>query len=723
MDNNSSKQAFIQKEILTIMQSWGAVATFGGAAVFLGLSVLDYLVTPDKFQKFLFYRIISSLLFLGLYLLNKQRAHRIFQFSIFFAGVIIASTTVELMILSFGGHQSIYYAGMIIILIFALGFLPLFSIRTTIFLGVLIYGIYLVPVVAFDPITNIPVFINNNIFLLATAIICTLWRYYNDNLVLKNLSLQYDLQEKKKHLEIYALQLESMVEDRTKELNRSVQWHQALFESATDGIVVMDLQGTILNANERACEMHGFSKEALIGIHSSLLEVDEHRHKAAERMRQILAGESLVFETTHFKKDGSRIALEVSAKAIPIAEELYIQAFLRDITEKKKIQEHLFQSQKMDSIGMLAGGIAHDFNNILTAVIGYIGTIRKDVGTNQKVLSKLSIVENAARKASRLVSQLLGFARKSEFEIVTLNVNDMVSDAAKLAERLLDKRVDLKVQLTDNMPFVEGDFNKLEQVIMNLVVNARDAMPYGGTITVSTSLVETGSGTADVPPYVRPGAYVALAVTDTGVGIPEAIQRKIFEPFFTTKERGKGTGLGLAMAYGIVNEHKGYLLVKSAVNVGTTFTILLPASLKPALTTKRPPAASVRGTETVMLVDDDATVIDVVKESLETNGYKVMATTSPQSALDAFKRMHGDIALVISDIDMPMIDGRDLLREMMVISPSMRFLTMSAFSEHNEELLEGRPGVFLQKPFEPRELLVKVRRILDDNRHATAREP
>jgi two-component system cell cycle sensor histidine kinase/response regulator CckA len=657
---------------------------------------------------------------LGLYFLLKiKNSPSFLAFSVISAALITA-VMIELMILSFGGHQSVYYAGMIVVLAFILGFLPI-SVRMASGVAISVYAIYLLPILFFDKIINVRVFINNNMFLLAAALGGVCWRYFNQKLLVQTLSLQYDLAEKSRDLEVYTLQLESMVENRTKELNKSVQWHQALFESATDGIVVTDLQGTILNANERACEMHGFSKEALIGIHSSLLEVDEHRHKAAGRMQQILAGESLTFETTHFKKDGTRISLEVSAKAIPIADELYIQAFLRDITEKKKIQEHLFQSQKMDSIGMLAGGIAHDFNNILTAIIGYIAIIRKDVGTNQKVLSKLSIVENAARKASRLVSQLLGFARKSEFEIVTLNVNDIASDAAKLAERLLDKRVQLQLQLAENLPFVEGDFNKLEQVIMNLAVNARDAMPYGGSITLSTCLLETGSGTTDVPPYVRPGAYVALAVTDTGVGIPEAIQRKIFEPFFTTKERGKGTGLGLAMAYGVVNEHKGYLLVKSAVNVGTTFTILLPASLKPGRIT-RPMPASVRGTETVLLVDDDATVIDAVKESLEVNGYKVMATTSPQSALDAFKRLHRDIALVVTDIDMPMIDGRDLLQEMMVISPSMRFLTMSAFSEHEAAMLGERPDVFLQKPFETHELLDKVRKVIDGDKRAPARE-
>ncbi len=717
----NSKEDYIKRELYSTALNIAPTLILIGIFIDLFLSLLDYFVTPENVLIFALYRIVAVSLMLGLYFLLKIKKSPFYLAFSVISAAIITAVMIELMILSFGGHQSVYYAGMIVVLAFILGFLPI-SVRMASVVAVSIYAIYLLPILFFDKIINVRVFINNNMFLLAAALGGVSWRYFNQELLVKALSLQYDLEEKSKHLEIYSLQLTSMVEDRTKELNKSVQWHQALFESATDGIIVMDLQGTILNANEQACQMHGFSKEALIGIHSSLLEVDEQRYKAADRMRQILAGESLVFETTHFKKDGTRVALEVSAKAIPIADEMYIQAFLRDITEKKKIQEHLFQSQKMESIGMLAGGIAHDFNNILTAVIGYVATIRKDVGSNQKILSKLSIIENASRKASRLVSQLLGFARKSEFEIVTLNVNDMIADVAKLAERLLDKRIELRIQLGENLPVVEGDFSKLEQVIMNLVVNARDAMPYGGTITVATSALETGSGTMDIPPYVRPGSYVALAVTDTGVGIPEAIQRKIFEPFFTTKERGKGTGLGLAMAYGIVNEHKGYLLVKSVVNAGTTFTILLPASLKPLPAMKRHPSATMRGTETVMLVDDDASVIDVVKESLEASGYKVMATTNPQSALDAFRKMHQDIALVISDIDMPMLDGRELMREMMEVNPAMRFLTMSGYASHGEEMSENRPDVFLQKPFEPRELLAMVRKVLDGGKPSPIRE-
>jgi len=618
------------------------------------------------------------------------------------------------MILSTGGHQSVYYAGMIITLIFCLGFLPLFSIRNTALLALATYLIYLLPILIYDNITNKEVFLNNNVFLLATASIVTIWRFYNDKLLKENLSLQFDLAEQKKHLEIYSLQLRSLVDDRTVELKKSNQRLEALFENATDGIVVLDRNGIIVNVNERASEMHGFTKEALVGAHSSLLDVEENRQKSAERMAAILRGESISYETQHFRKDGNRIALEVSSKAIPVGDEVFIQSFLRDITEKKKIQEHLFQSQKMDSIGMLAGGIAHDFNNVLTAILGYTDVIRKDVGANEKVLNRLSIIESAARKAGRMVSQLLGFSRKAEIELQSVNMNDVVNDTVKLLERVIDKRIVVRLDLAERLPTVDGDFNQLEQVLMNFVVNARDAMPYGGVITVSSSVVEAGPGAKGVPPYVPAGSYVVLNIADTGVGIPEEIQRKIFEPFFTTKERGKGTGLGLAMVYGVVTEHKGYVTVRSKINEGTAFTVYLPVSAKTAAAARKPFLATpVRGHELILLVDDDENVLGFIKDSLESNGYKVIATSNPMNAIDAYKTMSTEIALVITDVVMPLIDGRELMKRLADIDPSARFLTVSGYSKYSEQQDEVKPDVFLQKPFDSRDLLAAVRRIID----------
>jgi PAS domain S-box-containing protein len=619
------------------------------------------------------------------------------------------------MILAFGGHQSTYYVGMIIVFIFLFGLVPI-SFNLSLILTGIIYAIYLVPILVFDTITNINLFASNTIFLSATLFGGLIWRYFNYKLLLQNINLRYDLEEQKKHLEIYSLQLKSMVEERTQELSKSNQWHQALFDNATDGIMVLDQNGIIMNANDRAAEMHGFSKEALVGSHSGLLEVDERRGEAAERLQRILRGESLVYETEHFKKDGTRIFLEVSSKAIPIHDEVFIQSFQRDITEKKKIQEHLFQAQKMDSIGMLAGGIAHDFNNVLTAILGYTDLIRRDVGANEKVLSRLSVIENASRKAGTMVSQLLGFSRKSEIERVPFDVNDVVRDTVKLLERVIDKRIVIRLALGERLPPIVGDMNQVEQVLMNFMVNARDAMPYGGIITVTSSAIDARPGVDGVPPYVPAGNYVMLSIADTGVGIPEEIQRKIFEPFFTTKERGKGTGLGLAMVYGVVTEHKGYVTVQSKINQGTTFTVYLPVSAKVTSMPRKQAVISARGSEMVLLVDDDESVLNFIKEALEKNGYKVIATTNPMSAIDAFTKMHHEISLVITDVVMPLLDGRELMKRIAEIDPQTRFLTVSGYSRYSEKSDDVKPDYFLQKPFESDELLAMVRKIIDNKK-------
>jgi two-component system, cell cycle sensor histidine kinase and response regulator CckA len=709
------KRQYIEKNLFDLAYVQSVSLLLIGAFIALALSGLDYIVAPSRFAQFFLYRLATAVFILANYfILSKFRSEKVLYGSIITTAFVLA-LMVELMILSFGGHQSPYYMGIAIILIFMLGFIPVNAGLAAV-INIVVYATYLAPLLVFDTISNIPIFINSNVFLLAVVTGSIGWRYVNQKLLEKNLSLQYDLQEKSKHLEIYSLQLESMVDDRTKELSKSNKWHQALFENATDGIVVLDRNGIIMNANERACEMHGFSKEALVGSHSSLLEVDENRVVAAERFQQLLQGESLVYETAHYKKNGSRVFLEVSSKAIPIHDEVFIQSFQRDITEKKKIQEHLFQAQKMDSIGMLAGGIAHDFNNVLTAILGYTDLIRRDVGANEKVLGRLSVIENASRKAGRMVSQLLGFSRKSEIEMVPFDINAVVHDTVKLLERVIDKRVVIRLDLNERIPSVQGDVNKVEQVMMNFMVNARDAMPYGGIITVTSTAIDAIPGAAGVPPYIPAGRYVVLSVADTGVGIPEEIQRKIFEPFYTTKERGKGTGLGLAMVYGVVTEHRGYITVQSKVNQGTTFTVYFPVAAKATAETRKQAALSVHGNETIMLVEDDEHILEYIKVELENSGYKVIATTNPMSAIDAYSRMSREIALVITDVVMPLIDGRELMKRIAEINPRARFL---AISEHEQRTKRGddiTPDTFLQKPFDAAEVLSAVRRILDDGK-------
>ncbi|MDP2755170.1 MAG: PAS domain S-box protein, partial [Nitrospirota bacterium] len=539
------------------------------------------------------------------------------------------------------------------------------------------------------------------------------WRYYNDNLLVKKLSLEYDLSKDKEQLKVYSTQLEELVQERTKELSVSEQRFRALFDNANDGVVVLDKNGIIINMNNKFCELHGFDKESLIGTHFKFLEVEDHKEEKEERLKRILEGESLVFETEHYKRDGSKILLEVSSKGINIGGELYVQSFHRDITEKKAIQEQLIHSQKMESIGQLAGGIAHNFNNLLTAILGYAELLKEYSDMDDESKQRVNSIESSARKAGILVSKLLSFSRRETPEVLPLNLNDVINDSVKLFEGVLDKRIGLKTNLSNNIPTIEGDPNQLEQVIMNLMVNARDAMPDGGLITIKTSLAEIERDRFNLPSYITSGKYVLLTISDTGSGIPKEITNRIFEPFFTTKEKGKGTGLGLAMVYGVIKDHKGYITVQSEVGKGSTFNVYLPVSGKTAYKTLKQKLFSVSGHENILLVDDEEEVLNFIKDILETNGYKVLPARNPLAAIDIFKKLGNEIHLVISDIVMPLMDGKELIKNLRAIKPDIRIIAVSGFSDEavSKDIL--KIDDFLKKPFEINQLLSKVRRVLD----------
>lgn len=708
------KDNYIKGEILKLRKYWLSFGLVSGAFVFSLLSLLDYFVVPQYFSKFLLYRVHAALWMLLLHLVNRKVTTNLFQNILLILTAALTASTVEIMILNFGGHQSPYYAGIVLTIIFMLGFIPL-SFMMSIIIVSIIYSIYFFPILLSDNITNVQIFVNNNTFLIATASITLAWRYFNQKVIVQNLSLEYDLSEDKKRLELYSSQLQTMVAERTKELHESEQWHRSLFENATDGIIVMNRHGIIVNANDRACEMHGFSKEALIGAHIQLLVSDGDKNNMPDKMRQLLDGESLVFEARNNKKDGSTIHVEISAKAITIGNEPFVQSFYRDITEKKKFQEHLMQSQKMESIGLLAGGIAHDFNNVLSAIIGHTDLIRRLSVLNEKAIRSLNVIEDASRRAGRMISKLLGFARKGKYERAAINLNDVVYDTIKLLEQVIKKNIELRVELDHRLPLILGDVNQMEQVIMNFIVNARDAMPNAaGCIIIKTQSKTVGKGTPGVPPYVPPGEYVQISISDTGTGIPEKNISKIFEPFFTTKEKGKGTGLGLSMVYGAISDHEGYLSVQSTLGVGSVFTVFLPAAPAAAPDGSTESFMQTSPRETLLVVDDDQVILDFMREALEYQGYRVFATGDSSVAMDIYRKTCHDVALVITDIMLPGIDGRELIRQIKVIKPDVKVLAISGYARYNGATNEIKEvDGFLQKPFESFKLLSIVRRILD----------
>jgi len=715
MESALDKDRYIAQEQLKLTQSFAALLFLFGSGITLMLSVLDYLVTPENFSKFLTYRMITAILILIMHFIVKLKKERWYQITIVIISAVVISSMVELMILSFGGHQSPYYAGMIIIFIFMFGFLPLFSVLTTLVIAAIIYCAYLFPILLFDTITDVRIFLNNNIFLVASISVGLIWRYHNDNLIVKKLSLEYDLSLEKDRLSSYSSHLEDVVQDRTKELRKSQVMLQTLYDNANDGIVTMDVNGLIISVNEKAMEMYGFSKEQMLGLNISLLEMEKNKNLWEERMHRLIEGESLIFETEHYRKDGSTIVVEVSAKAIRVGGDTFIQSILRDITEKKRLRSQLLHAQKMESIGTLAGGMAHDFNNILSAILGFTDIILHDENPTPSIADKLRVVESSARKGSVLISKLLSFSRRGHMDAVTFNMNDIIEEMTEMLGRLIPKTITVKTELNRDVPAISGDVSQIEQMVMNLVINARDAMPDGGTIRIKTTIASLDDGSLPILAGIRSGSYVHLSIRDTGVGIPEGYLDRIYEPFFTTKDVGKGTGLGLAMVYGIVKDHKGYITVESEQGKGTVFHVYLPTGEAPgALVKETGGRAAIQGEEQILVIDDEVPVLELIRQTLQKEGYDIAAFTSPLDAIDYFKSNRDRISLVVTDIVMPDMNGEEIIEAIRELDKEKKIIAITGFSRTlKTELVNG----FLRKPFERSSLVTLVKQLMDQQQN------
>lgn len=701
------KTRFIQDAITRLTQVWLGKVILVGIALFPLLGIMDYFVAPDLFPTFMLYRCGITAFLAVLYLLNRLRLNTHYQYALLLIGTALCAATIELMILKLGGDRSFYYAGLNLVAIAALGFIPMGLIVS--FLCVfIIYAIYVLPVVIAGGVTSVPVFISNNAFLIATFTIALSWRGLVQKRLVSEIGLQFDLAEEH-------AKLEELVRERTSMYLESEHSYRSLFENAMDGIMVIDQQGIIVKANEKAHRLHAFTPDALIGTNLQLLQREQHREKLAMALQRVLRGENLHYETEHYRKDGSQLSLEASANRVELNNSTYIQLIMRDITEKKKIQDHLIQSQKMESVATLAGGIAHDLNNVLTAIIGYTGIIRHkidDAAADAKVIDGLNVVERAARNGSRMISQLMDFARRKKPEMRPTAINDIVADTAKLMERVLDGRIHIDLRLDPALPRVNGDITHLSQAVMNLVVNARDAMPDGGVITLTTSFCTRQNVHDFAPPYVPAADYVIVKVKDTGTGIPEEVKARMFEPFFTTKERGKGTGLGLAMVYSVVTNHRGYLAVASELNAGTTFTLFFPALSNEALRSIAAAPIRGRGQPAILVIEDDEMNLNFIKETLEQEKFSVMATSNPLSGLELFRDGSDRFSLVITDVIMPIINGHELVSRIREIKPEQKILTITGSADADDREA-GRPGgVVLHKPFDSAALIANVRQAM-----------
>jgi len=492
-------------------------------------------------------------------------------------------------------------------------------------------------------------------------------------------------------------------------------------EQAAESIVITDTDGTIQYVNPAFERTTGYARDEIIGQNPRLLKSEKEDSALYDDLWEtIKRGDVWTGHFTNRKKDGT--LYEEEATISPVRDTsgnvVNFVAVKRDVTKEVGLETQLMQAQKMEAVGQLAGGIAHDFNNLLTAVIGYSQLTLRNLGDRDPMRADIAEIEKAGLRAAELTGQLLAFSRKQVFQPKNLALNALVTDLQKMLRRLIGEDIELAAVLDLELGTVKADPGQLQQVIMNLIVNARDAMPEGGKLTIETANVDLDSDYAAQHFEVIPGAYCMLAISDNGSGMDEDTRSHIFEPFFTTKGLGRGTGLGLSTVYGIVKQSGGHISVKSDPGHGATFQIYLPRVVELAEDEdlRREPLSLPNGDETLLLVEDEAAVRELAARVLRDYGYTVLEASDPSQALRAIDEHSADeVQLLVTDVVMPQMSGRDLAEQLAPLRPDMRVLYVSGYTDraivHHGVLDEGTP--FLQKPFTAEALVCKVREVLD----------
>lgn len=521
--------------------------------------------------------------------------------------------------------------------------------------------------------------------------------------------------------------VEGIVRDITgrQQAEESLRQLAAIVEQSEEAIVSKTLDGRITSWNKGAEKLYGYSAAEAIGLPSSAFCPPDLLDELDQLTAKVRRGQATNnIETMRLRKDGERINVSLTCSPIKDAHGniVGIATIGRDITEEKRAgaalrdsEEQLRYSQKMEAIGRLAGGIAHDFNNLLAVIILHSDLLRRRLAETDPIKNKIEEIRKAADRAASLTRQLLAFSRKQVMQPKVLDLNVVVGDTDRMLRRMIRADIELQSELDPELAQVKVDPGQITQVLLNLAVNAQDAMPGGGKLTITTTNVALDEDDVSTLTEMEPGQYVMLAVSDTGTGMEASTAARIFEPFFTTKEQGKGTGLGLSMVYGIIKQSGGDIAVESQPGAGTTFKIYLPQVITTEATTKQGLAESIdlmRGTETVLLVEDEAMMRNATREILELCGYHVLEAQDGVEALKVCKQYQKPIQLLLTDVVMPKMGGRALAEVLKGVRPATKVIYMSGYTDERHGII-NEDMAFIEKPFTPEKLATKVREILD----------
>jgi two-component system, cell cycle sensor histidine kinase and response regulator CckA len=545
-------------------------------------------------------------------------------------------------------------------------------------------------------------------------------RKANEELARQNAEMKIKMAEENAELAAAKRELKIVAErERVSEaLRKSEARVRRLVDSNIIGICTGDLNGKLLDANDAFLDMLGFTREDLKSdqMRWDVLRPPEYREMdriAIDRLKT--TGAASPWETQFFRKDGSRMfALIGVATLVAESGDLEAISFVLDLSEQKRLEQQLRQAQKVEAIGQLAGGIAHDFNNLLAVIIGYSEMFEEQLSESDPLRPKAEQIRKAGQRAAALTRQLLAFSRKQVLEPTVLDLNAVIADTLKMLSRLIGEDIELVAVPAPDLGRVKADHGQIEQVILNLAVNARDAMPQGGRLTITTENAEMDEVFVRQHAGAVPGSYVMLAVTDNGCGMDHETQTHIFEPFFTTKGEGKGTGLGLATVFGVVKQSGGYVSVYSELGQGTSFKVYLPRTDDFVAAAAKPGKGNVRGSETILIVEDAQPLRELARELLEASGYTVLEAINGEDAIRVAEKHRGHIHLLLSDVVMPIMGGWKLTEHMLRMYPDMKMLYMSGYTDefmaHHGVLDSG--VALLQKPFTKESLMSKVREVL-----------
>jgi two-component system cell cycle sensor histidine kinase/response regulator CckA len=530
--------------------------------------------------------------------------------------------------------------------------------------------------------------------------------------VLARVTTHLRLRELTKHLEI-------KVQERTKALRESEEKYRLHFEHVSDVVYSIAPDFRVLDISPSVERILGYRPEELIGkqLQDLNLLTEEYLETAFSDAMRVLAGEWVSSSVYEFiAKDGTKRFGEVSgAPLVRDGEIVGIVSVARDITERKQLEAQLRQAQKVESIGELAAGVAHDFNNLLTPISGFADLLLWKAPEGSKEQEHLRQIQVAAQRAVALTRQLRLFSRQEEGERRPVGLNSVIKETRDLLAHSLPREIAIELRLEPELGVVKADPSQISQVLMNLCVNARDAMPEGGTLTLETRNMTLDEEYARLHLGAQPGDYVRLSVSDTGCGMSPEVQARLFEPFFTTKEPGKGTGLGLAVVYGVVEEHGGFINVYSQEGRGSTFHIYLPAIESAVEEGEVEVLELPTGTETILVVDDEEAVRALGQRVLELCGYTVLTAENGLQALEVYQTHRGEIDLVVLDVGMPEMGGRECLRRLREVAPGVQVLISTGYTAKSlaEELVAGGVLGVVEKPFVAHEFATAVRAALD----------